>query len=103
MSKRRGEKKEIIYSDHHILPQHPFWTSLEWSSNSHNIIRIRDVKHRAIHTLFENFMIADQLLTCVNLSEKALLPEVKSWLVEVLTETIDPHNPELWYKDECII
>ena len=48
-------------------------------------------------------MIADQLLTCVNLSEKALLPEVKSWLVEVLTETIDPRNPELWYKDECII
>lgn len=47
-------------------------------------------------------MLADQLLTCVNLSEKALLPEVKNWLVEVLSQTIDPHNPELWYKEECI-
>ena len=47
-------------------------------------------------------MLADQLLTCVNISEKALLPEVKDWLVETLTQTIDPYNPELWYKEECI-
>lgn len=95
-------KKEITYSDHHLLPQHPFGTTLEWSSNSHNILRIRDVKHRAIHTLFDNLMLADQLLTCVNISEKALLPEVKDWLIETLTQTLDPYNPKLWYKEECI-
>jgi hypothetical protein len=48
-------------------------------------------------------MIANQMLTCVNISEKALLPEVKNWLVEVLTQTIDPLDPTLWYKEECII
>lgn len=45
-------------------------------------------------------MIADQLLTCVDISKKALLPEVKNWLVETLT-SLDPKDPELWYKPEC--
>jgi hypothetical protein len=48
-------------------------------------------------------MIANQLLTCVDISEKALLPEVRDWLVEVLTQTIDPLDPTLRYKEECII
>ena len=47
-------------------------------------------------------MIADQLLTCVDISSKALLPEVKNWLVDTLTNTLDPKDPTLRYKDECI-
>lgn len=101
MGKRKGEKREIVYSDHHILPQHPFGTRLEWSSDSHNIIRIRDVKHRSVHALFENFMIWDQILELINLSEKALKPEVVKWLKDMITSR-DIHDPTLRYKDECI-
>lgn len=47
-------------------------------------------------------MLANQLLTCVDLSSKALLPEVKNRLVDVLTNTLDPYDPRQWYKEECI-
>ena len=94
-------KKDKTYSDHHLLCQHPFGSALEWSNHSHNIIRISDVKHRAIHSLFQNFMLAEQLITMVNISEKALKPEVKQWLLDTLNSK-DIHNPEEWYKDECI-
>jgi hypothetical protein len=46
-------------------------------------------------------MIADQMLTCVDISQKALLPEVRAWLVDVLTQ-LDPKDPTLRYKEECI-
>lgn len=94
-------KKEKTFSDHHILPQHPFGTRLEGSSDSHNIIRITDVKHRAIHSLFDNLMLADQLIRTVELSRKALRPEVAEWLMDTLT-SVDIHDPTLWYKEECI-
>lgn len=97
------EKNWIKYSDHHLLCQHPDTdTTYTWSSHPHNIIRIVDTTHRALHTLFVNKMIADQLLTCVDISSKALLPEVKNWLVDTLTNTLDPKDPTLRYKDECI-
>lgn len=95
-------KDWVKYTDHHILCRHPYWTKLEWSSHPHNIIRLTEVQHQAQHALYQNFMLANQLLTCVELSSKALLPEVKDWLVDTLTNTIDPYNPELWYKPECI-
>lgn len=96
------EKNWVKYSDHHILCQHPDTdTNLQWSSHSHNIIRITDTTHRALHTLFVNKMIADQMLTCVDISRKALLPEVVTWLVDTLT-SLDPKDPTLRYKDECI-
>lgn len=100
MSKNK-EKKEKEYSKHHLLCQHPYWTSYEGSSHSHNIISIPDVKHRAIHSLFENFMIAQQLITMVNISEKALKPEVKQWLLDTLNSK-DIFDPTERYKDECI-
>ena len=94
-------KKDKLYTDHHLLCQHPYGTNVEWSNDPHNILRISDVKHRAIHALFENFMLAEQLITMVNISEKALRPEVKQWLLDTLTSR-DIHDPEEWYKDECI-
>ena len=74
------EKKEIPMSKHHLLPQS------QWGANiPRNIELMRDVQHRAIHTLFENKMIAEQLLTTVDISSKALRPDVKQWLIDVLT------------------
>ena len=86
---------------HHILCQHPDTdTTIMWSSHKTNLVELPWTFHSSRHTVFINKMIADQLLTCVDLSSKALLPEVKNWLVETLT-SLDPKDPELWYKPEC--
>ena len=102
MGKGKYLSDEERYTKHHILPQHPYWTELQGSNHPHNIIRLTNVQHQAQHALYQNFMLANQLLTCVELSSKALLPEVKNWLVDTLTNTIDPYDPTLWYKEECI-
>lgn len=102
MWKGKNLSDEERCTKHHILCQHPYWTSLEWSDHPHNIITLTKVKHQAQHALYDNLMIANQLLTCVELSSKALLPEVKNRLVDTLTNTLDPYDPRLWYKDECI-
>lgn len=86
---KNNEKKEIPMSKHHLLPQS------QWGANiARNIELIRDVNHRAIHTLFQNKMIAEQLLTTVDISSKALRSDVKEWLIEVLTskDIKDPYE-----------
>lgn len=89
---------------HHLLCQNPETdTNFHWSNHPTNLVRLKENYHNAIHTVFANKMIANQLLTCVDISEKALLPEVRDWLVETLTQTIDPLDPTLRYKEECII
>ena len=94
MSKK--EKKEIPMSRHHLLPQSQWWANI-----ARNIELIRDVNHRAIHTLFENKMIAEQLLTTVDISSKALRPDVKEWLIEVLTSK-DINDPYERYDSRVI-
>ena len=91
------EKKEIAMSRHHLLPQ-----SQGGANVPKNIEVIRDVNHRAIHTLFTNQMIAEQLITTVNISSKALREDVKQWLLETLTSR-DIHDPYEWYDSKVII
>ena len=76
-------------SKHHLLPQSQWWANI-----ARNIEIIRDVNHRAIHTLFENKMIAEQLITTVNISSKALREDVKQWLLETLNskDIYDPYE-----------
>lgn len=95
MSKNK-EKKEITYSKHHLLPQSQWWANI-WR----NIELIRDVQHRAIHTLFENKLIAEQLLTTVDISSKALREDVKQWLIDTLTSK-DIYDPYEWYDPRVI-
>lgn len=90
------DKKETAISRHHILPQ-----SRGGVNEPKNIILIRDTQHRAIHTLFENQMIAEQLITTVNISSKALREDAKQWLLETLTSR-DIHDPYERYKDMII-
>lgn len=90
------ETKEITYSKHHILPK-----SHNGATNDTNIEIIRDTTHRAIHTLFENKMIAEQLIKTVNLSEKALRDDVRRRLIETLTSR-NIYDPYLWYKWSAI-
>ena len=46
-------------------------------------------------------MIAEQLITTVNLSSKALREDVKQWLLETLNER-DIHNPYERYDSKVI-
>lgn len=86
-------KKEIKYSTHHIVPR-----SMWWSSDKKNLIELRETTHRALHTLFENKLLAEQLITTVELSEKAIRPEVRERLLETLTAH-DPSDLDFWYID----
>lgn len=89
-------KIEEQYSKHHILPK-----SRWGSSESVNIETLKNSQHRALHTLFANQMIAEQLITTVWLSEKALRDDVREWLLEVLTSK-NIHDPYTRYKDDAI-
>ena len=46
-------------------------------------------------------MIAEQLITTVELSEKALREDVREWLLETLLSK-NIHDPYTRYKDDCI-
>lgn len=89
-------KLENNFSTHHILPRSKWWASV-----SENLEYIKNSKHRAIHTLFENKMIADQLITTIWLSARALREDVRDWLLETLSSR-DMDDPYEWYKDICI-
>ena len=66
-----------------------------------NIRSLGDTQHRAIHTLFANQIIAEQLITTVNISSKALREDVKQWLLETLNQR-DIHDPREWYREDVI-
>lgn len=87
---------EDQYSRHHILCKSRFW-----SNEPLNIEILKNTTHRALHTLFQNKMIAEQLITTVELSEKALREDVREWLLETLSSR-NIHDPYEWYKDDCI-
>lgn len=88
--------KDKEMSRHHLLPQS------QWGANiPRNIELIRDTQHRAIHTLFENQMIAEQLITTINISSKALREDVKQWLLETLTSR-DINDPYERYDKRVI-
>lgn len=89
-------KLENQYSTHHILPRSRFG-----SSDPCNLEILKNTTHRALHTLFQNQMIAEQLITTVNLSEKALRDDVRQRLLEVLTEK-NIHDPYVRYRDDAI-
>lgn len=84
-------------SRHHILCK-----SRWWATNDINLEALKLTTHRAIHTLFANQMIAEQLITTVNLSEKALREDVRQRLYEMLSSR-DIKDPYEWYIPEVIL
>ena len=80
---------------HHIVCK-----SRWWSNEKQNRLELPITTHRALHTLFYNQLLAEQLITTVNISSKALRPEVKERLLETLTAH-DADDLEFWYKPEC--
>jgi hypothetical protein len=91
-----SKEKHIKYSRHHILPRHPYG-----NDSNENIELLKDNYHRAIHQLFENKLIAEQLLTTIDISAKALRKDVREWLIETLNSR-DIHDPYEWYDDKVI-
>lgn len=89
-------KKDYKTSTHHILCK-----SRGGSNEWENLIELRHNCHQALHTLFQNQMIAEQLITTVELSEKALRDDVRQRLLDVLTSK-NIHDPYTWYRDEAI-
>ena len=89
-------KDENRYSVHHILPR-----SQNGNGNEENLELLRNTTHRAIHTLFENKMIAEQLITTVNISSKALREDVRQWLLDTLNSR-DIYNPYERYDERVI-
>jgi len=86
---KRGQNTSI----HHIVPSSKWWTD-----EGRNLIEIKDTRHRALHTLFANKLIAEQLLTTLEISEKAMRPDVLQRLVDTLT-VHDPEDLDFWYKE----
>lgn len=85
-------KKELKYSTHHIVPR-----SKGGNNDEENLIELRETQHRAIHTLHANRLIAEQLITTLDLSKQAMRPEVVEWLVDTLTAH-DVNDLDFWYK-----
>lgn len=89
-------KLDNQFSKHHILPRSRFG-----SSESCNLEILKNSTHRALHTLFQNQMIAEQLITTIELSEKALREDVVQWLLETLNSK-NIHDPFDRYIDWAI-
>lgn len=89
-------KVENNYSRHHVLPK-----SRGGNGEEDNLLHLKNSKHRAIHTLYDNQIIAEQLITTLELNEKALRPDVIEWLIETLN-TRDIHDPYEWYDEKVI-
>jgi hypothetical protein len=88
-----SKNKEYKYTTHHLLPR-----SRNGNSEKQNLVSLREGYHDAIHRLFANQLIAERLITTINISSKALRPDVKQWLLDVLNSR-DITDINEWYDD----
>lgn len=94
MSKKRSWTKE--YNMHHWCPR-----SRHGQTNDINCEMIKVNTHDAIHQIFSNDIFPEQIIRLTNMTSKALRTDVVRDIMEVL-QYRDIHNPEEWYKEECI-
>ena len=77
---------------HHIIPK-----SAWWNRHFHNIEPLREVKHRALHTMFENKLPAEQISEIVDLTWKAF----NKVFAESIIEVVNSFTPEEIYNQKC--
>lgn len=94
MSKKRNGGKE--YSMHHWCPR-----SRHGQTNDINCEMIKENTHQAIHQVFSNDIFPEQIVRLTNMTSKALKAEVVQEIMN-LFEYKNIHDPEEWYKEECI-
>jgi len=75
---------------HHLLPR-----GSNWTNNNINKIKIRQVKHRAIHTLYWPASPVEQLV--INLSDNAQI--LQEDFIQSVLEVLEYDNPEYIYKN----
>lgn len=90
-------RKGNLWTTHHIVPRY------EWGTNDEdNLLRMKLWPHQALHILHVTRLIGEQLIHTVELSEKAMRPEVVKQLLEVFNEH-DPRDLNYRYKDNVHI
>lgn len=92
----KGKNGGKEYSMHHWCPR-----SRHGQTNDINCEMIKDGTHQSIHQVFSNDIFPEQIVRLTNMTSKALKAEVVKEIMD-LFEYKDIHNPEEWYKDECI-
>ena len=78
---------------HHIIPK-----SKHWTSHINNIARIKDMKHRAFHMVFDNQTPAEQLGTIVDITWKAF----NKVFADDIMSVINDYDEEEIYNEKCI-
>lgn len=81
---------------HHRCPR-----SRHGQTNDINCEMLKDKTHQAIHQVFSNDIFPEQIIRLTNMTSKALKAEVVQEIMELFRDR-DIHNPDDWYKDECL-
>jgi hypothetical protein len=88
-----GKTRDITPSSHHILP-----TSRNGSSEQNNLITLRKNYHVALHNVFANQTIDEQIRTLIDLSRTALNDRVTKELLSLLNS----YSQEERYEEEAM-
>ena len=78
---------------HHILPK-----SLWGNRHYDNIAKLRETKHRALHTMFHNQAPHEQVLELIDLTWKA----INKTFSEAIIETVHWFDIEEMYNEKCV-
>ena len=79
-------------TDHHII-----WKSCWWNRYYYNIAKLREVKHRALHTMHWNHLPHVQIVDIVDLTGKA----INKVFAEAIMEVATSFSPEEMYNQKC--
>ena len=77
---------------HHIIPK-----SAGWNLHYNNIANLKQVKHRALHTMFSNELPHEQVLDIVDLTGKA----INKVFSQAIMEVVNDFTPEEMYNEKC--
>ena len=77
------------FDKHHILPR-----SRGGSNSRDNIVRLDVRHHKALHMLFINNTVPEQIDRILGIASTALTEEVKSDIIKIL----DIDDMQYWYK-----
>ena len=86
------EKHSHTITDHHIIAR-----SCWGNRHYYNIAKLREVKHRALHTMHWNHLPHEQIGDIVDLTGQAINKVFSDAIMEVVTS----FSPEEMYSNKC--
>ena len=81
-----------------ITEHHKICKSLWWNRHYDNIVKLKEVKHRALHTMFDNYIFHEQVIELVDLTWKA----INKTFSESIIEHIHWFDLEEMYNEKCV-